>query len=103
MNDIESWRVFLPYYADRVEDNTYILLGRNHEPLGLEKGSKRKHPIVYVVKGLTPQMAAQISCRRDPDIERIYFYNGNCRLGAVKSISMRMTSESGSFWGLRAA
>jgi hypothetical protein len=82
MDNIESWRVFLPYYAHRLEDNTYIIIGRDHKPLGCLENSWswskwEDHPIVYIIEGLTPQLAAQMSCRRDPNIERIYFYNGN--------------------------
>ena len=82
MNDIESWRVFLPYYAHRLKDNTYILIGRDHNPIGCleSRGLKwEHHPVVYKIERLTPQLAAQMSYCRDPNVERIYFYNGSCQ------------------------
>jgi hypothetical protein len=76
MTNIDPWRVFLPYYAHRLKDNTYILIGRDHKPLGCLESSWswsewEHHPVVYTIEGLTPQLAAQMSCRRDPNIERI--------------------------------
>jgi hypothetical protein len=71
----------LPYYAHILKANTYILIGRDHNPIGCLESRWLKwehHPVVYTIEGLTPQLAAQMSCRRDPNIERIYFYNGEC-------------------------
>jgi hypothetical protein len=50
---------------------------QEHKPLGsLESGWSKweDHPFVYRIEGLTAQLAAQMSCRHDPDVERIYFY-----------------------------
>jgi hypothetical protein len=82
MNIMDSWRVCLAYYAQKMEDKTYLLLGRDHKPLGClgNSGSNwNEHPIGYVLTGLTSQIAAEISYCGDPNVERIYFYNGSCQ------------------------
>ncbi len=104
--DYMCWRVFLPYCAQKLKNGSYILLGRDHKPVGcLEtRWSKwEEHPIVYEVEGLTPKMAAQLSWNRNSNVERIYFYNAAADLGAAKSILKRTTSELRSFWRLPGA
>ena len=79
MIDVE--RVFLPYCAQKLADSTYVLIGRDYKPLGWIEScwsDWEKHPIVYAIEGLTTQIAAEISYKGDPDVERIYFYNDAC-------------------------
>ncbi len=80
MIDVE--RVSLPYCAQKLEDGTYVLIGRDYKPLGCietDWSDWEKHPVVYAIEGLTPQMAAKLSWKGDPDVQRIYFYNDGCQ------------------------
>ena len=74
-------RVFLPYCAQRLNGDTYILVGRDYKPIGLPQDGWVKwsdHPLVYEIADLNPAAARAISWNRDANTDWIYFYNDGC-------------------------
>src|SRR5262245_28557152 len=74
-------RVFLPYCAQNLGGNTYVLIGRDYKPIGLptrEWSEWEYHPVLYEIDDLTPKAATEISWDRDPNTDRIYFYIDRC-------------------------
>src|ERR1700686_1260108 len=75
---------FLPYIIYQNQDGSYLFLNRHYKPAGMvpnpedwvdyEACSQR-----FLVRGLTPEIAAKISGRGLPDAGWITLYHDGCR------------------------
>lgn len=78
MNEIRA--ISFPYCIQRVGDDRYLFLNRNHKPLGVQSSDfveYETHPTVMNVK-ITPAVAQKASWNGSEDVDRIYFYNSSC-------------------------
>lgn len=80
----ELYRCFLPYIIFQCKDGTFLLLNRHYKPLGMvpRPGDWADYATStqrFRVRGLTPEIAARISVKGDPDVSWIALYNDGCR------------------------
>jgi len=71
----------LPYCIDRQEDGSYVVLNRDHKPIGFFTygiADYDKYPIQYRLKWLTAAIAKKISHKGSDDLSRIYLYDDGC-------------------------
>lgn len=66
--------LFLPYRLQRLADGSYHVLNRFYAPLGVEKRPQYMPPGVWL-DGMSPMMAASLSCRGSSDMECIDLYH----------------------------
>jgi hypothetical protein len=72
------FRYEMPYCIERNKEGNYVVLNRDYKPLGFnvrEWSKYSEYPILHKLKGLTPEIAAQISHERKPDNTYIYLYD----------------------------
>lgn len=80
----EMDRYFLPYIIFQDLDGTFLLLNRHYKPCGtvchardwVDYGTSTQR---FRVRGLTPEIAAKISVKGDPDVSWITLYDDGCR------------------------
>jgi hypothetical protein len=73
--------VYMPYCIERQSDGQYVVLNRNYKPLGFRTSERidyGNYPIAAKLKGLTPKIAAKISCTHSADTDKIYLYDDGC-------------------------
>jgi hypothetical protein len=80
----ELYRAFLPYIIRQEKDGTYLLLNRHFKPVGMvpRPGDWVDYATStqrFRVRGLTPEIAAKISVKGDPDTGWIVLYHDGCR------------------------
>lgn len=66
-----------PYCLDRQPDGSYVFLNRSYKPIGFivqEQVNYGDHPIGVRIKGITPQVAAELSFESSENLDRIYLY-----------------------------
>jgi hypothetical protein len=69
--------VFLPYCLERQPDGKYVVLNREYKPVGFkttEHITYADYPICVEIKGLTPTLAAKLSCYGRQDTDKIQLY-----------------------------
>lgn len=79
LGDVRS--VHLPYCIERQSDGTYVVLNREHKPLGFKTGRHldyAAYPISVKLRGLGAVTTAKISYNGSSDLSRIYLYNDGC-------------------------
>jgi len=67
----------IPYCIHQEADGKFVLVNRDYKPVGFNtsKGiSYKEYPIIYKLKGLTPDIAARISHKNDLGLTSIYLY-----------------------------
>ena len=72
---------FLPYCLHRQNDGRYAVLNRKYKPVGMcvtDFVAYANHPCLVTMGGLTPELAAKVSCTSSASLERIYLYNDEC-------------------------
>lgn len=78
-HDIRS--THMPYCLIRQASGGYVLVNRDYKPLGFTASrfeTYANYPIEVSFKKLTPAVAAQLSYKGAPDLERIYLYGDSC-------------------------
>lgn len=80
----ELYRSFLPYIIRQEKDGSFLLLNRFYKPCGMVCHSRDWADYAtstqrFRVRGLTPEIAAKISVKGDPDISWITLYHDGCR------------------------
>jgi hypothetical protein len=71
-------QVFLPYCLNRIEGNKYVVLNRRYHPVGFlarDGEGLEKLPVEVELPEMTPELAASLSWKRDPSMDKIYLYN----------------------------
>lgn len=71
--------VFLPYYLQRMPDGKYVVVNRNHKPVGFRTDSHIEYdefPVAVKFLGLGPETAKKLSVHNDPNLSRIYLHDG---------------------------
>ena len=72
---------FMPYCIDRLENGEYVILNREYQPLGFDRSGSSNYsdyPISVTLKGLTPNVAEELSYNESKDLSKIYLYNDDC-------------------------
>lgn len=65
-----------PYCLSRQSDGSYLLLNREHQPIGLDASADRKdHASRVRLPEIDEATAARLSWNDSPDTSRIYLYN----------------------------
>jgi hypothetical protein len=80
----ELYRSFLPYIIYQDKDGNYLFLNRHYKPCGMVPGPGDWVDYAtctqrFRVRGLTPEIAAKISVKGDPDTGWIVLYHDGCR------------------------
>lgn len=73
--------VLFPYFLDRQADGSWVVLNRNHKPLGLNTSQFVEYgdyPVAIRLNGLTPATLRALSCTDDASGDRIYLYRDEC-------------------------
>jgi len=79
LGDIRS--VVMPYCIRKQEDGRYAVLNREYKPVGFRTGEwvrYDQHPVLLEIKGLTPDIARQLSWEGKEDTDDIFLYNDGC-------------------------
>jgi hypothetical protein len=72
--------VYLPYCLEKQSDGSYAVLNREYKPVGFNTREwirYEEYPVTINLK-ITPTIAAKLSSRGDPNIDRIYLYDDGC-------------------------
>lgn len=73
--------VFLPYCLHKQEDGRYVVLNREHKPVGFftrEFVNYDEHPVAVGLEDIGPATAAKLSWDGDENTDEILLYNDGC-------------------------
>jgi hypothetical protein len=79
---------YLPYVLERQKDGRYAVLNRYYKPVGFTTEDfidYEGYPVTVNLPGLTPRIAASLSCKADTNVEVIYLYNDQSNPTSGKS------------------
>ena len=79
LTDIRS--IHFPYCPKRQRDGKYVVLNREHKPLGFKTSDHINYddyPIAVELEEMTANLATRLSCKGSADLADIFLYDDGC-------------------------
>jgi hypothetical protein len=80
MNIVDFRYVYLPYCLQKQPNGGYVVLNRDHKPLGFATDNfitYDEFPVTAKIEGITSKLAKQLSYDNSDDVDMIYLYTND--------------------------